>query len=191
MSDDIGSVMLDEEEELIAPDVPIKANPAIPVAIGILLILGSLVGSLLAATSAYVFYIDDEFRAAAGYDNETNASIDMMVESGIATVSVILYSAMSIGLLISGVLLFRKNPFGVKLGVISASLFVLTNLITMIWQYFISEDYGFESSIGTEIILFFACGLFCMTLPLIPILMPEGKAALYREPVVLSLSEEE
>ena len=48
MSDEIGSVMLDGEEELVKPTIPIRPNNAIPVAIGILRILGSMLGGILA-----------------------------------------------------------------------------------------------------------------------------------------------
>ena len=56
----IGSVMMDGEEELVMPTIPIRPNNAIPVAIGILLILGSLGGAILSLTYAFSNSIDDE-----------------------------------------------------------------------------------------------------------------------------------
>ncbi|MEE2811419.1 MAG: hypothetical protein VX627_00095 [Candidatus Thermoplasmatota archaeon] len=191
MSDDIGSVMLDEEEELIAPDVPIKANPAIPVAIGIMLILGSLVAALLSFGSAMSLLITDEMRADGGFTESDNATFDMLAESGMAVTFSIMYGAMAIGLLISGILLIRKNPLGVKMGMASGSIFFIANIVESIWMTMVADDYGLKFTFGGQIIIEIACGAFCIALPLLAVLMPEGKAALYREPVVLSLSEEE
>jgi hypothetical protein len=191
MSDDIGSVMLDEEEELIAPDVPIKANPAIPVAIGIMLILGSLVAALLSFGSAASLLITDEMRADGGFTESDNATFDMLAESGMAVTFSIMYGAMALGLLISGILLIRKNPLGVKMGMASGSIFFIGNIVESIWMTMVAGDYGLKFTVGGQIIIEIACGAFCIALPLLAVLIPEGKAALYREKTVLSLSEEE
>ncbi|MDP6900127.1 MAG: hypothetical protein QGF94_04765 [Candidatus Thalassarchaeaceae archaeon] len=191
MSDDIGSVILDEEEELIAPDVPIKANPAIPVSIGIMLILGSLVAALLSFGSAMSLLITDEMRSDGGFSESDNATFDMLAESGMAVTFSIMYGAMALGLLISGILLIRKNPLGVKMGMASGSIFFIGNIVESIWMYMVADDYGLKFTVGGQIIVEIACGAFCIALPLLAVLIPEGKAVLYREPVVLSRSEEE
>ena len=67
MTDEIGSVMMDGEEELVMPTIPIRPNNAIPVAIGILLILGAMLSLVLAAGSATILFVDDELRADGGF----------------------------------------------------------------------------------------------------------------------------
>ena len=191
----IGSVMMDGEEELVMPTIPIRPNNAIPVAIGILLILGGMLGGLLAFGSAAVFLVDDELRADGGFTDEQNRTFDMMKESGMATTFTILYGSMALGLMAAGIMLVRKNPLGVKVGMAAGSIFFIANIVETIWIHIIAEDYGFEATIGGGLIMEFACGAFCIALPLVAVLIPEGRAALYRESVTFdsqtSLFDEE
>ena len=184
MSDEIGSVMMDGGEELVMPTIPIRPNNAIPVSIGILLILGSMLGAILAFGSAAVFLVDDELRAEGGFTDEQNRTFDMMKESGMAATFTILYGSMALGLMVSGVMLIRKKPLGVKVGVAAGSIFFIANIVETIWIHIVAEDYGFEATIGGGLIMEFACGAFCIALPLVAILIPEGRAALYREPSI-------
>ena len=196
MSDDIGSVMMDGEEELVMPTIPIRPNNAIPVAIGILLILGSMLGAILAFGSAAVFLVDDELRAEGGFTDEQNRTFDMMKESGMATTFTVLYGSMALGLIVAGFMLIRKNPLGVKVGMAAGSIFFIANIVETVWIHIVAEDYGFEATIGSGLIMEFACGAFCIALPLVAVLIPEGRAALYRESVTfdsmpLTYDEEE
>ena len=191
MDEEIGSVMMDIEEELIMPEIPVRPNNAIPVAIGIILILGSLTGALLSASMAISVQIDDSFRDQAGYTEEMNATLDMLQDSGMGISLSIIYGAMSLALMIGGVLLIRKKPLGVKISVFGSSLFLLAALVQVVWSYAISEDYGIEFAFGVDLVFTFACGAFCIALPLLTVLIPEGRAALYREQVSLKLPEEE
>ena len=183
MSDEIGSVMLDGEEELVMPTIPIRPNNAIPVAIGILLILGSMLGGILAFGSAAVFLVDDELRAEGGFTEEQNRTFDMMQETGMATAFTVLYGSMALGLMVAGVMLIRKNPLGVKVGMAAGSIFFIANIVETVWIHLVAEDYGFEAAIGSGLIMEFACGAFCVALPLVAVWIPEGRAALYREQV--------
>ena len=183
MSDEIGSMMMDGEEELVMPTIPIRPNNAIPVAIGILLILGAMLSLILAAGSATILFVDDELRADGGFTDEQNRTFDMMKESGMATTFTVLYGSMALGLMVSGIMLIRKNPLGVKVGVAAGSIFFIANIVETVWIHLVAEDYGFEAAIGGGLIMEFACGAFCIALPLVAILIPEGRAALYREQV--------
>ena len=42
MDNEIGSVMMDLEEELVMPEIPIRPNTAIPAAVGVMMIIGGL-----------------------------------------------------------------------------------------------------------------------------------------------------
>ena len=195
MSDELGSVMMDGEEELVMPTIPIRPNNAIPVAIGILLILGAMLSLILAAGSATILFVDDELRADGGFTDEQNRTFDMMKESGMATTFTVLYGSMTLGLMVAGVMLIRKNPLGVKVGMAAGSIFFIANIVETVWIHMVAEDYGFEATIGSGIIMEFACGAFCIALPLVAVLIPEGRAALYRESVTFdsqtSLFDEE
>ena len=80
-------------------------------------------------------------------------------------------------------MLIRKNPLGVKVGVAAGSIFFIANIVETVWIHLVAADYGFEATIGGGLIIEFACGAFCIALPLVAILIPEGRAALYREQV--------
>ena len=185
MSDEIGSVMMDGEEELVMPEIPVRPNNAIPVAIGIILILGSLTGALLSATMVFAIQIDDEIRAQAGYTEEMNVTLDMLQDSGMGVTLSLMYGFMSIALLVGGIMLIRKKPLGVRFSVIGCSMFLLATIVQIVWSYFISADYGIEFSMSFDLVCSLTCGIFCITLPLVTVLIPEGKAALYREKVTL------
>lgn len=191
MDDEIGSVMMNVEEELVMPVIPVRPNNAIPIAIGIILILGSLTGALLSASMAISLQIDDSFREQAGYTDEMNATLDMLQDSGLGITLSVIYGTMSLALMVGGVLLLRKNPVGVKISVFGSSMFLLAALVQVIWSYAIAEDYGIEFSFGVDLVFTFACGAFCIALPLLTVLIPEARAALYREQVSLKLPEEE
>ena len=194
MSDEIGSVMMDGEEELVMPTIPIRPNNAIPVAIGILVILGSLGGAMLSLAYSFSNSIDDDMREQAGYNDEMNATLDMLQDSGMAQTLTIMYGVMSLTLMIGGILLIRKNPLGVRFSTVGSVIFVLAIIVQLIWSYRISADYGIEYSIGMDIVCFLVCGAFCIALPLLTVLIPEGRAALYRESVIFdsaSLGPEE
>tara|TARA_B100001179_G_scaffold3637_1_gene2589 strand:+ start:52 stop:642 length:591 start_codon:yes stop_codon:yes gene_type:complete len=191
MSDELGSVMMDGEEELVMPTIPIRPNNAIPVAIGILVILGSLGGAMLSLAYSFSNSIDDDMREQAGYNDEMNATLDMLQDSGMAQTLTIMYGTMSLTLMIGGILLIRKNPLGVRFSTVGSVIFVLAIIVQLIWSYRISADYGIEYSIGMDIVCFLVCGAFCIALPLLTVMIPEGRAALYREPVILDHSNNE
>jgi hypothetical protein len=142
-----------------------------------------MLGGILAFGSAAVFLVDDELRAEGGFTEEQNRTFDMMKESGMATTFTVLYGSMALGLMVAGVMLIRKNPLGVKVGVAAGSIFFIANIVETVWIHLVAADYGFEATIGGGLIVEFACGAFCIALPLVAILIPEGRAALYREQV--------
>ena len=85
----------------------------------------------------------------------------------------------------------RKNPLGVALGIGSGAIFIVAKIVDIAWVHMIAEDYGMKAQISSGVVIQFLCGAFCMALPLVAILIPEGKAALYREKVGLQFPEEE
>ena len=191
MDDEIGSVMMNVEEELVMPEIPVRPNNSIPTAIGIMLIIGSLLAGVLALGSGGVYLLDDQTMDDAGLTDEEIRTFDMLKETGMAVTFAILYGLMGLGLIVSGIMLIRKNPLGVRIGVAAGSIFFIANIVENVWIHLVAEDYGFEATIGwTSIIMEFACGAFCIALPLVAILIPEGRAALYRDHVVIDYLNE-
>ena len=137
----------------------------------------------IAVEHVAVFLVDDELRAEGGFTEEQNRTFDMMQETGMATAFTVLYGSMALGLMVAGVMLIRKNPLGVKVGMAAGSIFFIANIVETVWIHLVAEDYGFEAAIGSGLIMEFACGAFCVALPLVAVWIPEGRAALYRDQV--------
>ena len=81
MDEEIGSVMMDVEEELVMPEIPIRPNNSIPTAIGIMLIIGSLLAGFLALGSGGVYLLDDQTLNDAGLTDEEIRTFDMLKET--------------------------------------------------------------------------------------------------------------
>ena len=78
----------------------------------------------------------------------------MLKETGMAATFAILYSLMGLGLIVAGIMLIRKNPLGVKVGMGAGSIFFIANIVENVWIHLVAEDYGFEATIGwTSIIV--------------------------------------
>ncbi len=191
MSEEIGSVLMDIEEELVMPDIPIKPNNGIPVAIGIILVLGSLLASLLAAGMIASYVMRDELLEMEGLAEADAASIEMLVDSGMALTFGILYTAMTLCLLVGGIMMMRRKPKGVHLSAFGGWLYVIGAIISPIWTYSVAADYGLQAAFGGQDLLNVMCGSFCIMLPIIAVMIPEGRAALYPPTIVLETHEEE
>ena len=61
--------------------------------------------------------LDDDTLSEQGITEEQMAPFQMYRDSGLGLTLGIMYSVMALGLIISGILLMRKNPFGVALGI--------------------------------------------------------------------------
>ena len=76
MDDEIGSVMMDTEEVLVMPEIPIRPNKSIPAAVGVMMIIGGLMvayAAFNAFAASEMFSPEDEEQLAnqftdSGYD---------------------------------------------------------------------------------------------------------------------------
>jgi hypothetical protein len=97
--------------------------------------------------------VDDEARNQAGFGPEENATLDLLQETGMAETLTIMYGVMTLGLLIGGIMLMRKNPLGVKVSLFGSSMFILTVLVQVVWTYLAADTYGISFSLGADLLL--------------------------------------
>ena len=77
MSDEIGSVMMDVEEALVMPEIPVRPNPNIPAVTAVILLLGAaMVGyaTFQAITTDELFSEADETQLAEQF-TESDADV--------------------------------------------------------------------------------------------------------------------
>ncbi|MDE0708159.1 MAG: hypothetical protein OSB33_04335 [Candidatus Poseidoniales archaeon] len=207
MSDEIGSVMMDVEEELIIPDIPIRPNHSIPTVTAIIL----LIGAAMVAFAAYSAFMSDELYSEAEETQfaeqftESEANVtqedleqydDHISNSTYGTWSSALYSLSALSLLAGGVFLLKGDRRGIHCGVLGAFILISANL----WGGSASKEAAMHLpeiaslTFATMYYIYACCGLFCMTLALMPMLFASGRAALTSPPTNLaapSVGEEE
>tara|TARA_B110000438_G_scaffold300694_1_gene353693 strand:+ start:2237 stop:2857 length:621 start_codon:yes stop_codon:yes gene_type:complete len=191
MSDELGSVMMDTKEELVMPEIPIRPNHSIPTVAAIILLLGAA----MVGFAAYSSFMSDELYSEAdetqlaeqftGSDaNVTQEDLeqydDHFSNSTYGTWSSALYSLSAISLLAGGVFLLKGNRKGIHFGVLGAFILISAN----VWGGSASKEAAMHLpeiaslTFATMYYIYACCGLFCMTLALMPMLFASGRAAL-------------
>jgi len=207
MSDEIGSVMMDVEEELVMPDIPVRANQSIPTVTAIIL----LIGAMMVGYAAYSSFVSDELFSEADEaqlaeqftDNQADVTQEDLHQydeqfsnSTYGKWSGLLFATSALCLLGGGILLFRGDRRGIHSGLLGALILTITNL----WGSSASGDAAMHlpeiasMTLVTMYYIYACCGLFCMTLAVMPMLFASGRAALTSPSTILSItsaSEEE
>lgn len=176
-------------DEPIMPEIPIKANKAIPITIGICLILGSLLmgfsafGNLTtdAMSSEEADTLADSLNIQGA--NMTGADVTDyfadLQDDGYFTTLGIIESLAAIVLLSGGALMIMGKRLGVWVGAGGAGLMIVDALVGMtILGGVESPDPLLSLSMKLVSAFFVGCGLFCLSLPFIPLLVASGRAAL-------------
>ena len=176
-------------DEPIMPEVQIKPNKAIPITIGVCLILGSL----LMGFSAYGNLTNgampsEEADALADSLNIQGANLtgsdvtDYFTElqdNGYFTTLGIIESLAAIVLLVGGALMIMGRRQGVWVGAGGAGLMLVDAFVGIrILTGVESPDPLLSLSMNLVSAFFIGCGLFCLALPFIPLLLASGRAAL-------------
>lgn len=176
-------------DEPIMPEVQIKPNKAIPITIGVCLILGSL----LMGVSAYGNLTNgampsEEADALADSLNIQGANLtgsdvtDYFTElqdNGYFTTLGIIESLAAIVLLVGGALMIMGRRQGVWVGAGGAGLMLVDAFVGIrILTGVESPDPLLSLSMKLVSAFFIGCGLFCLALPFIPLLLASGRAAL-------------
>jgi hypothetical protein len=204
MSDEIGSVMMDAEEELVAPEIPIRPNAAIPITAAVILLLGAMMTAYSGITTLLTNgdLSDDEIDNLVEAFNESEANVSgEQLRQYSEDVQDSLYSKVSpfldigiAGLLATGgILLLRGERRGVRIGASGAGLVVLTSL----WSAWIKHQAAANLpqvvalTFTTMSVLFAICGLFCLGAAFLPLMFASGRAALSSPTLLETLSIEE
>ncbi len=176
-------------DEPIMPEVQIKPNKAIPITIGVCLILGSL----LMGVSAYANLTNEamppeEAEAIADSLNIQGANLtvsdvtnyfDELQNKNYFTTLGIIESLAAIVLLVGGALMIMGRRQGVWVGAGGAGLMLVDAVVGMaILGGVESPDPLLSLSMKFVSAFFIGCGLFCLALPFIPLLLASGRAAL-------------
>ena len=175
--------------EPIMPEVPIKANKAIPITIGVCLILGSLLmgvsayGNLtngtMSSEDADALAVSLNTQGANTTGSEITDYFASLQNDGYFTTLGIIESLAAIVLLAGGGLMIMGKRLGVWVGAGGAGLMIIDALVGMsILAGVESPDPLLSLSMKLVSAFFVGCGLFCLALPFIPLLLASGRAAL-------------
>jgi len=203
MSDEIGSVRMDDEEVLVMPEIPVRPNHSIPTVTAIILILGALMVGYAAYSS---FVLDEQFTEAqeeqlANQFNESgtfNISKEDMGQydhsfsnSKYKVWSGPLFASSAISLIIGGVLLYKGDRRGIRLGLVGAVILTATNL----WGSSASKEAAnhlpeiASLTFATMYYIYACCGLFCTMVAVMPLFFASGRAALSSPSLHLAIED--
>ena len=179
------------EEAVIA--IPIRPQPNTLRIIGSVLVIGGLL-ALLSGVSNLWTGMDDGPTDPAMYDavalqlqsageditsEEIAAYYDAIAEKGYYEVLGTLETFAGLLLIVSGVLLFRCQSYGIRIGVTGGSLLLLDAVAGL---YFLRSVEAPSAMLSLTLnilqILVTTCGLFCTALPLLPLFLSGAREAL-------------
>lgn len=172
------------------PEIQIRPNSSIPEVIGALLFLGGLAVSLLGLIASSAQFIEVDYQAQAKLSQSMGIDIsaeDLELldseykEQNYYLISGLLQVFPGLLLIIGGIQLLLCKKTGVYTSIAGGIMWFIFNLISSYWSSIIDSDLGIslETQWDTvETAMCSICNLFCILLPLIPMLVPAGKAAL-------------
>ena len=172
------------------PAIPIKPNPAIPVVVGLLLMLGGLMLGLSAYSNLFGGSEAAETQAAETAESINSAGGDLSEQdvidyfealdaAGYYTTLGIIESLACVTLLCGGVMLLRRMRIGIRVGIAGGALVAVDAIVGLVLLNGIEPPDPFLA-ISMKILsaVYVVCGLLCMALPLMPLLISSGRAAL-------------
>ena len=191
--DDLGPVRMPESGFDTAPSmpaIPIKPNPAIPVVVGLLLMLGGLMLGFSAYSNLFGGSEAAETQAAETAESINSAGGDLSEQdvidyfealdaAGYYTTLGIIESLACVTLLCGGVMLLRRMRIGIRVGIAGGALVAVDAIVGLVLLNGIEPPDPFLA-ISMKILsaVYVVCGLLCMALPLMPLLISSGRAAL-------------
>ena len=191
MSDEIGSVRMDVEEEIVMPITPVRANQSIPTVTAIILLLGAVMVGYAAYnsfTTDEIFAEEDEIALSDSF-TENNASVSPediqqydydLSNSKYGEWSGVLFASSTAFLITGGILLYQGDRRGIHLGLLGAVILTATNL----WGGEASKEAALHLpevaslTFATMYYLYACCGIFCVISAVMPMFFASGRAAL-------------
>lgn len=190
---EFGNLILSSADMSLTPKTPeihIRPNSSIPEVIGVLLLLGGLAVSLLGLLASSTQFIPVDYQTQAKLSQSMGIDIsaeDLELldseykEQNYYLISGLLQIFPGLLLIIGGIQLLLCKKTGVYTSITGGIMWFIFNLISSYWGSIIDSDLGIslETQWDTvETAMCSICNLFCILLPLIPMLVPAGKAAL-------------
>lgn len=191
--EDLGPMRLSAEppsSEPRMPEIPIKPNTAIPVVVGLFLILGGILLAYSAYSNLFGGQDDASSQAAdtAATINEAGGNLTeqevkdyfaALDDAGYYTTLGIIESIAAVLLLYGGALLMRCMRKGVRIALAGGALVAVDAIIgLLILNGVESPDPLLSITLKVLGAICIVVGLLCTALPLIPMLITSGKAAL-------------
>jgi len=188
-----GSVLMDPDEELVAPTIEVRPNKAIPITIGVFLVLGGLFTLLGGVSTMYngtqernQSYYDSQVVAMSILGVETTVEDlqtwdEAMLDAGFFTASGAVQTIAGLGMVGSAVLLFMGRKLGVWVGAGATGLNFFGSIVLNQWASSIETDIGISLQSSSDVLfnaISMSCGLFCFLLPFVPLMFAAGRAAL-------------
>ncbi len=191
MADEIGSVRMDVEEEIVMPVTPVRANQSIPTVTAIILILGAVMVGYAAYnsfTTDEIFAEADEIALSESF-TENNASVSpediQQYDHGLSNSkygewSGVLFASSTAFLITGGILLYQGDRRGIHLGLLGAVILTATNL----WGGEASKEAAVHLpevaslTFATMYYIYACCGVFCVVSAVMPMFFASGRAAL-------------
>lgn len=194
MGDDkLGTMILSSDNlnsSVVMPQIPIRPNSSIPKVIGGIILIGGLIifGLGFSLVAGQYLEVDYEQQAAA-YEivglEITAEEIELLdskyKEANYYLITGILQIIPGLILIIGGIQLLLCKKVGVYTSIIGGIMLFLLNLVSNFWGSSIDSDIGVSLESQVDIIetaICSICNLFCISLPLIPMFAPAGRAAL-------------
>ena len=176
-------------DEPVMPEVPIKANKAIPITIGVCLILGSFLVGLIAISNLTTGTLSSEeadtladslnIQGANLTGSEVTDYFASLQNDGYFTTLGVIESLAAIVLLAGGALMIMGKRLGVWVRAGGAGLMLVDAVVGItILAGVEPPDPLLSLSMKFVSAFFVGCGLFCLALPFIPLLLASGRAAL-------------
>jgi len=190
---EFGNLILSSADMSSTPktlEIHIRPNSSIPEVIGVLLLLGGLAVSLLGLLASSTQFIPVDYQTQAKLSQSMGIDIsaeDLELldseykEQNYYLISGLLQIFPGLLLIIGGIQLLLCKKTGVYTSITGGIMWFIFNLISSYWGSIIDSDLGIslETQWDTvETAMCSICNLFCILLPLIPMLIPAGKAAL-------------
>ena len=194
--EDFGKIILssaDMNYTPTMPEIPIRPNNSIPITIGILMILGSLLVLFDGGGAIFTHYSEltstqaedqVELLKLIGVDVTVDEYLQWdseFKESNYHIITGLIKSCAAILILIGGLQLTLRKQIGIKVSISGGALWFLGQIISIFWASSIESNMGISLATQWDVAataMCFICNAFCILLPLIPMFAPSAKAAL-------------
>lgn len=175
------------------PEIPIRPNTSIPITIGLLMILGSLLVLFDGGGAIFNHYTELTIEGAEdqvellkviGVDIKLEEYMQWdseFKESNFHLVTGVIKSCAGLLIFTGGLQLCLQKHLGVKVSIGGGVLWLISQAISISWASKIESEINISLATQWDVAataMCFICNAFCILLPLIPMLVPSGKAAL-------------